>query len=661
VLIVLLALYVPPILIRHQALTIVPSLNLIDDSWILDASYKAAQGIWLGRDVAFTLGPAYQWLSSAPTRWLGTSSGTIYATWYTLPLFVVILATFFTARLLLPATAAWRRALFVLLAVIFWSPPDVRVSLSLLAFAIFLRLTDAVAASISLGFALIGASVAAATICTTAFLVSADTGLYVLAAFLFCLMVTAIARGSAARLARFLLVTAVCLALLVLLTNAAMASPLDFRFWHTSLAIANGYRWFEPTPMVKHDKHLVLETLALGVVVFGAASRLRNSTGSWTRRPAFLLSGFCLAFLMMQSALVRSDQGHVLIGIYPMIFLCGAIAMDEGHSGRLLSLFLPAVAVVATVALAHPFGAFVPRNAWAQWREMVHPILTCPAEMREFDHACFSAKDAALLTSVSTYTDWNTAPGDRIAVFPYETAFGLTSRRQVAGGVLQSYLVNGDYLTRLDLAGLRQADPPFALYLPDGVISIALDGVPNFTRSPDVWFYFLRHYRAEGSPAPGVLGLVRDHSRNLSFREQKIAEPIAKVRVQKRKTSLDLGAIHWPADGADFLKLRLRVNYPPWWRLRKPSCLTLQLSFANGSEKWLQFVIEPNRPAEVWIYPWKDQEMGRYFSANEADWPREGRSPLTRLGLLITPFDWISVVPTSVKVESVAAVRIDLK
>ncbi len=300
VLIVLLAVSIPPILIRHQSPTVVPALNLIDDSWILDTSYKAAHGIWLGRDVAFTLGPVYQWLSSAPSRWLGASTGAIYATWYTLPLAVIILATFFTAGMLLPATAAWRRALFVLLAVIFWSPPDMRVSLCLLAFAIFLRLADTVAAQAQPTFPLApsrapasaGLALAAAAICIVAFLVSADTGLYVVAALLLCLIATAIASGRTQRLAKFLIMASVCFALLALLTNAVLASPLDFRFWRSSLTIANGYRWFEPIPMVKHDKRLLLESLVLGIVVFGAAWRWRNSTGRWTRRPPFLLSEF---------------------------------------------------------------------------------------------------------------------------------------------------------------------------------------------------------------------------------------------------------------------------------------------------------------------------------------------------------------------------------
>ena len=81
VLLILLAASTPPILFRRTSLTIVPPFNLLDGSWILDTSYKAAGGIWLGRDVAFTYGPLFQWLSSAPSRRIGISVGSILATW----------------------------------------------------------------------------------------------------------------------------------------------------------------------------------------------------------------------------------------------------------------------------------------------------------------------------------------------------------------------------------------------------------------------------------------------------------------------------------------------------------------------------------------------------------------------------------------------------
>jgi len=236
VLVVLLLAAIPPILIRHLSLTIVSGLNPIDDSWILDTSDKAAGGIWLGRDVAFTLGPLYQWMSSAPARHLGISTGSVYATWYTVPLLVIILSTFLTARLLLPEAAAWRRALLVLLAVVFWSAPDVRVSLALFAFAVFVRVTDREVASVG---APLAAGCVAAAICVAGFLVSADTGIYSVAALFLCVAAGVIVTERRRQLAQFLLMAAICFVLLMLVTNHCVSSTLDFKFWRSSFVIAN--------------------------------------------------------------------------------------------------------------------------------------------------------------------------------------------------------------------------------------------------------------------------------------------------------------------------------------------------------------------------------------------------------------------------------------
>jgi hypothetical protein len=227
---------------------------------------------------------------------------------------------------------------------------------------------------------------------------------------------------------------------------------------------------------------------------------------------------------------------------------------------------------------------------------------------------------------------------------------------------MQSYLVNGKYLTGVELAGLERAKPPFALYFPDGPLSQEIDGVPNFTRSPEVWFYLLRHYRAEGTSEPGVLGLLRDEGRDnrviLTF--EKIAEPPGEVRIERRVSLIDLGQIRWPAAGADFLRLRVRVNYPVWWKLRKPSQLTLQMSFADGSHKAINFLVEPNRTGDVWVYPGDDKTMGNYFF-DESQWRPDSREPITGMKLQGAPFDWISVIPASVSVQAIEAVHMSLK
>ncbi|HUK43481.1 MAG TPA: hypothetical protein VLW48_03455 [Candidatus Bathyarchaeia archaeon] len=659
VLLSLLVASVPPVLVRHESLTALPTINLLDGSWILDTGYKASGGIWLGRDVAFTYGPLFQWISSAPSRWIGTSIGTIYATWYTLPMLLIVLATFLTARLLLPDAAPWGRALLVLLAVVFWSPPDLRVSLCLLAFAFFLRVTDAAAsgAAVTLG------ALTCSTICAAAFWLSADTGLYISAALLLCVAATVlVGRRTAWRMATFILIAAGFFAGFVLLTNAILFSPLDFQYWRSSLAIAEGYRWFEPLAMTKSDKRLLLETLGLAFVVFGVAWHWRRAAGHWTRRPALLISGFCLALLILQSAVVRSDHGHVLMGIYPALFLCGTIAIGA-TDGRLLSTATATAVVIATVALASAYPLYKPVNAQRVWRQILHPLVHCPADMRELDRACLSPADAELFAQVSAYVNAQTAPGSRISVFPYETAFGLASRHQVAGGVLQSYLVNGEYLTELELAGLRRSNPPLALYFPERAISVEVDSIPNFTRSPELWFYLVENYRAAGNPAPGVVGLLRDETRaaRLRISEAAIGGPIGPTAIRKRSSSIDLAVHGQLAAGSDFLKMHLRASYPIWWRLRKPSKLALKLSFADGAEKIVQFVIEPNQASDIWIFPWDSLTMADYFSVDEGQWRRGRRPALVGLKLLVNPYDWLSVLPSSITIDKIEAVQLKME
>lgn len=650
----------PAILFHHHALTIVPHLNLLDDSWRLDTSYKALGGLWFGRDVAFTYGPLFQWLSSAPSRWIGVSAGSVLATVDTLLLSLVILATFVTARLLLPEAAPWRRALLVLLAVVYWSAPDLRGSLALLAFAMFVQLCDGAAdrdAAVGIrGFI-------AALICATAFLFSADTGLYCVAALLLCIGATAVARGAWRQMGALLLVSFIFASGLMLAINAAMFTPLNFRYWKSSLAIATGYRWFEPLAMAKRDKHLVLAALVLGLVIFAVGWVWRRSRRDWSARPAFLFAGFCTALVLMQSALVRSDHGHVVMGVYPMIFLCGVIVLHRFALSPWMELASALAIVVLTLGFAQPVGAFRPADFAAHLQQLRRPQLACPAGYQLMEDACFTATEAQWLGGISSFVQRQAAPDFRIAVFPYQTAFGLLSARQVAGRVMQGYLVNGEYLTDLELQSLRGANPSVALYFPDSPVGPSLDFVPSFTRSPEVWLYYLRHYQKTDSPGAEVLGLVRDDSREGRVRlaSERIGSPSAAVAVHRRSTTFDLGPMRWPAEGADFLKLRVRVDYPFWWRLRKPSCYTLQLSFADGSQKSLQFVLQPDRATDIWVYPWQDESLGNYFSPDVSQWRTPNRPAVTGLQLLVTPHDWISVVPKSVSVESIQAVRVDFQ
>src|SRR5713101_727663 len=87
--------------------------GLADNSWHLDNVFKFSRGIWVGRDVAFTHGPIFQWLSNVPARFLGVSMGAVYATWDAVMLWCALVSVYLTLRLLLAEQPAWRRALLL--------------------------------------------------------------------------------------------------------------------------------------------------------------------------------------------------------------------------------------------------------------------------------------------------------------------------------------------------------------------------------------------------------------------------------------------------------------------------------------------------------------------------------------------------------------------
>ncbi len=672
-LVALVAACIPAIVVRRDALTDVPApVNVVDQSWTLDICYKATRGVWLGRDSLFTYGPLYEWLSGAPARWLGASTGTILATANMLPMLAGVLAIFITARLLLRDTSPWWRALF--LAVVLWTFPGIRIAICLCAFAIFLRLADAVACR---RIGIVWAGLGAAVIGVASFLISTDAGIYTAAALVLCLAATALvkrqSRGVFARLAWFFLATTLAIAVLVVAANAVTSSPLDFSYWKSSLLLAASYRWLEPRPMTAGSTLRIVAALAFAMAAFVLAWwRRRPEEGCWTQQPAYLLSASALGLLMMQSGIVRSDVIHVVNGIYPLVFFGGAICLAAQVKTRWISAVPLVIFIATTPLITIPGSQSFPAGIIATAHQIFRPNCTCPPGKQEFDGACYPPSYAKFFAAISGYVDQHTEPGDPILAFPYQNALGVMSRRTVASGVLQAYLVSGDYLSGLDLAGLRKANPPFGLYFPEpdpslglnapeAAYSYSFDLVPNITRSPGIWFYLLRHYHAEPSAPPGVVGLVRDDSseRRMIFTEEKAGEAPGTIPIRQRWTRLELGQLHWPAAGADFLRLRFRANYPLWWKLRKPSSLALWMYFADGSAQVLHFVVEPNRDSDVWIYPGDLRALGGYFSNDSSRWPTSA-APM-RLAMWITPFDWVSVMPQSVSIEAIDAVRMSLK
>lgn len=636
-------------------------INLIEDSWILDTSFKASRSLWFGRNVAFTYGPLFQWLSSAPARSRGLSIGAVYATYTLLPLWWTFLLGYLSLQLLLPEQPAWKRFLLLLLLCVFWAPWDGRTGFSVFLFVLFLRgwygLRHGRFRPVLLGGG-------AALLCAMAFLYSADTGAYAIAGLLLSLAGVAWETRREPRTLRTfasaLLAFAGCSLIFVVAMNAIMARPFGFRFWKNSLAILAGYRWIESSTMAREGTiHVLISLFAGGIVFLVREVTGRNRDSDITARSGFLISAFLFACVAMQSGLVRSDWIHIVLSVYPMIFFTGCVLFSfPSRTGS-------ALAVLTAVACSSLFGE-PPRllpTIRQNYSQLTDPLTVCPPGFLEFDRVCYPGVFTHILQTTSAYLQQRSRPDDYMMVFPYENIFGIASRRSVAGGVLQSYLVSGEYLSRLDIGGLEAAAAPVGLCLPDGDHSRLIDGVPNFTRSPEVWLWTFRHYRKEDQLFHGIYGLLRDDSRaaSIAMNIRPLGIPPRGYPIQTRSSVLDLGDPAWPSDGADFLRLRLTVRYSPWWRLRKPALLLLEIERSDSSHARKRFIVEPNVPSEVWFYPWDDAELAQYFDPDEKQWRLGPRPAITHLRLLVMPLDWVSIQPDMIEVQSADAIRVSIR
>jgi len=661
----------PAVWLAHRTVTFVPDLGLIDDNWHLDSIFKALRGIWIGRDVAFTHGPIFQALSSIPAHSTPLSLGALYATWDTIPLWCAVIFVYLALRLMLPEQSPWKRAILLLLLATFWET-SLRSTLPVLLFAYFLRAWYAVQAG-RMRSAYAGA--VGAVLCAIAFLVAADVGIYTTAAWFICWLAIAVEmrhQRFAGKLFAGLVAFAVTALILAVAVNSSMARPLNFKFWRDSLAQVAGYRWATPVAMTKEGATHLLFALASCAVIFALQAVARKTPASRiTQRPAFLLGAFVFGLAVMQSALVRSDLGHVIIGEFALIFFAAAILFSFRGRAAIAGI---AVAIVISIAFSHP--VFSPASVVTLYRQLRRPMTQCPPGYSAFDQACYvDPLTPRMLVAGRDFLSRNSTDKDSIFVFPYQTMFGLAARRNVAGGLMQAYTASGPDLSQLEISGLEGKPVPAALYLPDAnyrrmseadlarwsrnYLSVTVDGIPNFTRAPEVWFWLVRHYRSVEQLTPGVVALLRDDSRpsRVVLQAQPLGLPTRTYPMVQRSSSVNLGAPNWRS-GFDFIRLRMTVRYPIWWKLRKPERLQLEITRADGTLELQSFIVQPNFSSDVWFYPWSPGDLAGYFNADGSQWRPSSRSSIVRLRIVATPLDWVSQQPEAISIESAEAVRL---
>jgi hypothetical protein len=459
---------IDPVWVSPRVPTVVNNLGLTDDSWHLDNVFKLSRGIWIGRDVAFTRGPIFQWLSSQPTKFVSVSMGAIHATWDTVPVWCAFVFIYLTLRLLLPEQPSWKRALLLFLVIVFWLvwwEFALQNTVPVLLFAAFLRGWYAVIERRVRSYAL---GSVAALLTVIAFLIASDAGMYSTAAWVTATAAILIEqrrnKASGGNCLIALLAYGGAGLVFALVVNAAMGKTFDFRFWKDSAQIVSAYRWATPAGITSDGMaHLVGTVIGSAAVFLFRATTRKKHYPAITERIGFLLGEFALAAVMLQTALVMSHLGHVQSASFAMVLFAG-VALFSFQSAAISST---AVLLATVCSLLFSGPAFGPGTALRLLRQLRQPQTQCPAGLREFDRGCFAPEFAAMLQSTSDYLDRHTRPQDSVVVFPYQTMLGIASRRTVAGGLMQPYTASGPYLAQREIAGLQSAPGPAGLYVTD--------------------------------------------------------------------------------------------------------------------------------------------------------------------------------------------------
>jgi hypothetical protein len=632
------------------------TINGLDESWQIDLIYKATRGIWSGRDFAFTYGPLWQLLASILPRMAGVSLGSISKLLYLYNYWGAFLLAFITCRLLVVGEARWRRAVFLIGLVAYWLPMDLRPGLAVASFACYFRLTEDLPASRR---SIAWRAAVATLLVVIAFLMAGDCGALSAAAWAAVVVGHAAAhwrdKSALKRLVHFVLYGAAFTTLWVALVNTWAARPWDFQYWIRSFQVITAYRWLMVAAMAPETGYRLMWTFLACMAIFLAAWLARDAKSETpTMRPAFIVAAVLFSAIALQKGVVRSGWGHVSQCMLPALSMAGVILVGYRNALRPYLANLTLLAFVALSVLASgPTGLLAGQKVAGRvmWNPPAYPA--CPPDTYYLDQACLLRTDYSKYGVASAYIASHTRAEDQIAVFPYENLLGILSHRTVSDGVLQNYAVGGKALTDLQISTLERDHPPLAVYNSDDLVSWPVDSISNFQRSAPIWFYLQSRYTAEAETATGVTIMHRDDARNGIRVENELWR--GSKRSQANRVVVAIDPQRWQAADPDFLHLRLRIQYPPWLQILKPSAFKADVLYSNGTTRSINLMVQPNIDADVWIYPWEEIFLKDYFQSDPQKWRRSGvpRPAVTAIELWSARYDPLCATVRYIEVKSV--------
>jgi hypothetical protein len=550
----------------------------LDDSWQMGLAQAYAQGEISGRDLIATYGWLYQVLTRAAVL---LHAG--HSVFDLLPLLGFLLkgcATLLLAAcLLLIDRIGWKMATLVFAVLDYahlLTPAAVRSFTALLAMVVLYRATRAA----SPGQRRLLAA-ACGLLCLAAQLLTFEMGVYAAAGALLAL--PALACASHWRLTRaggllpageYLRLAGVVAAVFMAGNVAVGAifhataqgnSPISYPA--ELLDLMRGYTRALASPWLLPPAATVAWLLLIFYVAGFVAVNVRRLHGADLSLFSCLL-GF--AICLLKAVTIRSDVGHIAFGSACLLicFLLTGRRWTDGWRPR----WLWAALLVAFLALWPPAGL--------DRAKAFLPLLEGDVGLRHrFSELRYARASAAVVLPQMLTGGGNRGRG--LLIFPYQNYLAVAAGRRLVAPVIQSYQATTPALQRTYCERLAaRRDDTQVLYALDGVVSVALDGVQNVSRTPRIFDCLYRGYHAALPPAGGyVLLIPRPAPAALSAEALAFsAAPLAAAAAGPAHAAdpyPDL-VLQRPAACA-LVRIGLQVGYPPLTFLGRPSPIELQL------------------------------------------------------------------------------------
>jgi hypothetical protein len=326
----------------------------------------------------------------------------------------------------------------------------------------------------------------------------------------------------------------------------------------------------------------------------------------------FMLAGFCLiwliqnwkgldqksvylfscwaapAFLMIKSAIVRADLGHILLGFQALVFLfimIGSYLFETQRMGKtwlLMAVMFLAIWPNTSLSFLHTLA-----------RIADNPQAVLSSAQQYFAQ---SATQEQLLPEnfPATLVDENTP----VLAFPYENDTVVILGNPLVAPVLQTYAAHTTALQRYYISRIEEIGPELkVIYGMDGVVSAQIDNVQHVSRVPIIFEYIYRNFELDSPQVYGGGFYLLNHR----SQSRDLPAPLS-TAPDITQNGLLITITNTTASACSLLKLTIEIDYPIWSLVGRLNPLQVRVSQGDNLFRYSNLVpIETGREFTTYI------------------------------------------------------------